>query len=165
MREKIIEIGNISYSYLCEKCVSKKRLDFQFNDRYEFIYILSGSGKCHIEGVGYDFKDNTLIVLPPLTYYYFEFEDDSPLERYLLRFRADDVSTDARDYLELFDVPHCDSAYYVAYEVENAEMIKLINRFKEKVDLPEAEKTRYFSFLLSQIILYTSLLMLICTNL
>ena len=153
MKEKRVEVGTVSFSYLYNRKKGEKRGRQHCHDRYEIIYIPKGQGVCIIEGVSYAVKPETLLVLPPLTYHYIEIDADSEFERYLALFSREDLVSEMHYAFSELDVSHTDEQYFCAYDVDGESLSRVLSRFLEEISLPKEAKEQYFRLLVSQLIL------------
>ena len=157
MKDKIFDIGTMSMTYLYEPAAKGGKTRNHCHEKYEILYIVSGTGRCIIEGIKYDVCPGTLFVIPPLSYHAIDICEDEIYESYTLMFSPTDVAVEVEKYFSLFNLSDVDDGYFCTHGVNNAEMIKLVCRFQETVTLPDYERKQYYRLLLSQVILYIAL--------
>ena len=151
------EIGNIEFTHLVDKKDANTRIRVHCHDKYEILYVLEGSGECIVEGVKHRISPRTLMVIPPLAYHCIEINAGEAYDRYIVNFSADDLSSDVRHMLALFDVDNSDDGYFYTKALQNRDIDTHLSRFEQAIELTQEESVLYYKMLLSQIILFISL--------
>lgn len=154
MKKRKTDVGTVTYTYFSDEKSGESKIRAHCHDRYEILYVPKGSGVCIIEGVRYQIKPQTLIVLPPLTYHCLDIDPVEKYERHIVLFTKDDVPLEMQESIKIFDCDSLDDGYFCAYNVDAVGLLSALNRFKEEISLPDFEKIQYFRFLLSQLLLY-----------
>jgi AraC-like DNA-binding protein len=156
MKERRFDAGTISYRHFYDEKKQAKKIRAHCHDRYEILYVSKGSGIIVIEGIKYPINPKTLIVLPPLTCHYIDIEDGSEYERYIAMFHSDDVFSEMGDILKAFDCDSVDDTCFYADVTDDNGLLSAFARFTSEVSLPEYERSQYYRFILSELILYVS---------
>ncbi len=123
------------------------------SDKYEIIYVASGSGKYRIEGSEFAVAPRSLILIKPFAYYFVEF-NQSNFEIYSLKFSKTALSTKATDLLE----KKCENkrgCYYSPTMLSGA-IISVFDRFEIAETLDKESAEEFKRALLSEIIILLS---------
>ncbi|MBO5946112.1 MAG: AraC family transcriptional regulator [Clostridia bacterium] len=127
------------------------------HDKYEILYVVSGTGKYVVEGIEYPVSPGTLMIFPPLAYHLVQIDSGAPYERYLLHFDRGAVLSDLSDAMAVIDEnAKLSGAFYTRTSLNYA-LTSTFEKFDTVNLLPESGRDMYSRLLLGEIINYLSL--------
>jgi len=91
---------DVSMGYHVWQTPVEKLNENHCHDRYELLYVLSGSGKYIVEGTEYAVKPRTIMLVRPFEYHCMRLDDDVTYERYCLHFSASFLGSEGAELLE-----------------------------------------------------------------
>ena len=125
------------------------------HDTFEILYVISGEGRCIVEGSSFDFKVGSMMIFKPFEYHCIELSGTTEYERFVLNFTLDSIIDDSSKLITEFINNDSFVKYYSA-NVLSSELTSIFERFENAANLPEDEKKLYLKMLLSELLLLLS---------
>ncbi len=127
------------------------------HDRYEILYVVSGNGRCIVEGNEFVLEAGTLILMSPFQYHHVEINPaDMPYERYCAHFTKDYLASDGARILDALTKYNEGKAGYYPPSELSGEVASVFERINTAADFPDRQKNSYIKLLLSELLVLLS---------
>ena len=124
------------------------------HDRYELLYILSGTGKFVVEGTEYAVKPRTVMLVRPFEYHSMLLDDGVTYARYCIHFSSSFLGSEGARILERMTTGESGDNYYLTSVSDSVDSI--FDRFGIADALPPDEQRMYLRSLILEIIILLS---------
>ncbi len=124
------------------------------HDRYELLYVLSGSGKYVVEGAEYAVKPRTIMLVRPFEYHCMRLDEEVVYARYCIHFSASFLGAEGARLLEKITTGESGDNYYLSSVSDSIDSI--FDRFEIAESLPADEQRMYLRSLIFEIIILLS---------
>ena len=157
MSKKItVNAKGIEYTYTYDQTVPADLDVRHCHDTYEILFVISGSGKCVVEGSFFDIRPATLMIIRPFEYHCVQLDNSSHYERYVISFSPQSLVDDtARMFEELMSDDGTSGKYFSPSHIPES-IFSIFSRFELAASLPENERNTYAKMLLSELVVLLS---------
>ena len=150
--------GDVSVSYTLTESRPEPIEGDHCHEKYEIIYLASASGSYTIEGAEYIISPGVLMLINPFAYHRVEINADGEYEAWSILFPKNVLPGRVLCMLErLIDDGENSGCFYSTAQID-ANLISVFKRFSIAQTLPEEEKKAYIETLLSEIIIFLSVM-------
>ena len=126
------------------------------HDTYEVLYVLDGAGRFVIEGMSFDIKPGTLVLIRPFEYHSMQLDAGSSYERYVIHFSEEYLVNDALNLLRsILDGVEGSGKVYSATSLSK-NVLPIFERFDTAESFPDNERSIYVKTLLSELMVFLS---------
>ena len=125
------------------------------HDKYEILYVVSGSGKCIVEGRALDVRPGNVIIISPFQYHYLALECGT-FERFVVQFGRASLYPEAESLIDSILRFGDEENTSVSVVQASALITELFPHFESVRSLPSVEGYTYMRMLVSQLIILLS---------
>lgn len=126
------------------------------HDKYEVLYVVSGCGKCIVEGRTLEVRSGNVIIISPFQYHYLAF-DSGVFERFVVQFGRKSLYPETEAMIDRILGMDGEENSNVAILQGSEAVINLFSRFDFVNTLPEPQAYAYMRMLVSQLVILLSL--------
>ncbi len=151
-----LKAANISFSAGFDPVPPENLGISHCHDTYEILYIVSGEGKCIVEGSTFPIKPGSLMIISPFRYHSLQVMSDTPYERFVINFSDAALIDEVRGAVgaTLGGDGIADKLYSASAMPSG--IMSVFERFEIGSSLSSAERGVYMRMLLSEILLLLS---------
>ncbi len=128
------------------------------HDRYEILYVVSGTGRCIVEGNELLIEPGTLILTSPFEYHHVEINPTDTYERWCIHFPKDYPAGDGARILDAITKYNEGNGNFYPPCGFTEKIASVFKRIDEAQVFPERQKDSYIKLLISEILVFLSLL-------
>ena len=123
------------------------------HDTYEILYVVSGEGRCIVEGSIFPIKPGSLMLISPFQYHKLQVKSDVPYERFVINFSDAALLDDVRSFTRgILTEDGTAGRLYSAGAIPSG-IISVFERFELGGSLSASERSVFMRMLLSEILL------------
>ncbi len=127
------------------------------HDRYEILYIISGTGKYVVEGTEYPVRPRTLMFIRPFEYHYLALDSDVEYQRYCIHFTHNCFGPDIARVLDSMTGDDATTGNYYSSMSLTGDIDTIFDRFDNSDALLDDLKRIYVRLLLAELIITLSM--------
>ena len=151
-----IDIEDMHVHYKLDTVLPKGIDHRHCHDRYEILYLASGSGKCVIEGRDVELQPSSVIIVKPLAYHNLSLDPDAAYERYVVQFGPASLVGESADIFYSMFPDEEGAGSLFCYKTIDASVASFFERFDTVTLLPEPKRNTYMRLLISQLVVMLS---------
>lgn len=126
------------------------------HDKYEVLYVVSGTGKCIVEGRNIEVRPGSVIIISPFQYHYLSL-DGGVFERFVVQFGRASLYPETETMIDKIFRDGDMENESVAILQGSDSIIDFFSRFEAVNSLPASQGYVYMRMLISQFIILLSL--------
>ncbi len=124
-------------------------------DSYQAIYILSGNGKCVVEGAEFKTCPGVILLIRPMSYYYIEILPECPYEAYKFSFDRSVLLGDSTFYIDRMMTENNHGKYFPPTS-QPFGLLSVCEKFEASELLRGHERGLFLSLLISEAVVLMS---------
>ena len=125
-------------------------------DRFEILYIVSGTGRLFVEGSEYPVVKNTLVLIRPYEHRKIISDFDEVIECYSLTFTKSILNLDAKRVFDRMLDEYAGSGNYYSPDTVSPMVMSTFARFERGVDIPERDRDLFYKLVLYEMLIVLS---------
>ena len=125
-------------------------------DKYEILYITSGSGRLFVEGNEYPVLKNSLILIHPYEHRKIISTPGVSVEYFSLTFAKSVLSLDAKRVFDRMLDEYAGSGNYYPPEAVSPMVMSTFDRFERGADIPERDRDLFYRLVLYEMLIVVS---------
>jgi hypothetical protein len=125
-------------------------------DKFEILYITSGTGRLFVEGNEYPVLKNTLVLIRPYEHRKIISYSGELVDYYSLTFTKSVLSLDAKRVFDRMLDEYAGSGNYYSPETVSPMVISTFERFEDGASIPERDRDLFYKLLLYEMLIVLS---------
>ena len=146
-----INCGDVHFHHKYDEQVPENFSTRHCHDKYEILYIASGSGKCVVEGDEFPIENRTMVIVRPFEYHTLSLDKNVPYERYVIQFSRSALSDEMFRLFETVFYGDVNGKYFTARAI-SPYVVAAMDRIESSKIFIDFRQHMYIKALLSELI-------------
>lgn len=147
-----INFGDVHFHHSYDEQVPENFSSRHCHDKYEILYIASGSGKCVVEGDEFPIENRTMVIVRPFEYHTLMLDRNVPYERYVIQFSKSALSDEMFRLFETVFYGDVNGKYYPPSAI-SPYVVAALDRMESTKMFVDFRQHMYLKTLLSELVI------------
>lgn len=154
--KKSYKIKSESLTFEFKSAVFSDKDSGSCTDRFEILYITSGSGRLFVEGSEYPVVKNTLVLIRPYEHRKIISDFDEVIDCYSVCFTKSVLNLDAKRVFDRMLDEYAGSGNYYPPASVSPMVMSTFDRFERGADIPERDRDLFYKLVLYEMLIVLS---------